>query len=95
VTAAVRDSVGELPGVEFERRGEQRIRNVAVPVPLFAAVLDKRSNEARHLDPVCRMLVAEDREAGSLHYEGTLYRFCSLECAGRFLRDPDAYAAAN
>jgi len=92
VTAAVRDNAGELSGVEFERRGEQRIRNVALPVPLFAAVRDERSNEARHLDPVCRMLVAEDREAGSFHYDGTLYRFCSLECASRFLRDPEAYA---
>jgi adenylate cyclase len=95
VTAAVREHAGELPGVEFERRGEQRIRNVALPVPLFAAVRDERSSEARHLDPVCRMLVAEDREAGSFHYDGTLYRFCSLECASRFLRDPDAYAAAH
>jgi YHS domain-containing protein len=55
-------------------------------------VRDARSDEARHLDPVCRMLVAEGREAGSLRYGDTLYRFCSLECAGRFLRDPDAYA---
>jgi len=91
VTAAVRDHAGELSGVEFERRGEQRIRNVALPVPLFAAVRDERSSEARHLDPVCRMLVAEGREAGSLRHRDTLYRFCSLECARRFLRDPDAY----
>jgi YHS domain-containing protein len=38
------------------------------------------------------MLVAEGREAGSFKYDDTLYRFCSLECARRFLRDPDAYA---
>ena len=50
------------------------------------------NGEARHLDPVCRMLVAEGREAGSLRHGGTLYRFCSLDCAELFLRDPDAYA---
>lgn len=71
---------------------EQRIRNVAAPVRLLAAVLDERSDEARHLDPVCRMLVADGHEAGSLRYDDTLSRFCSLECAGHFLRDPNAYA---
>jgi adenylate cyclase len=91
VTAAVRDSTRDLDGVEFESRGEQRIRNVPVPVPIFAAVRDDRTDEARHLDPVCRMLVTEGREAGSLRHAGTLYRFCSLECAGLFLRDPAAY----
>jgi adenylate cyclase len=91
VTEAVRGSAGQLEGVEFESRGEQRIRNVTAPVPLFAAVRDDRSTEARHLDPVCRMLVAEGREAGSLRHRDTLYRFCSLECARRFLGDPAAY----
>jgi hypothetical protein len=38
------------------------------------------------------MLVAEGREAGTLRHEATLYRFRSLECARRFLRNPDAYA---
>lgn len=92
LTGAVRDRAGEVGGVEFETRGKRRIRNVAEPVPLFAAVPDDRSGEARHVDPVCRMLVAEGREAGSFRHGGRLYRFCSLECAGRFLRDPDAYA---
>jgi adenylate cyclase len=91
VTEAVRDGAGDLEGVEFESRGEQRIRNVTLPVPLFAAVRDDRSSEVRHLDPVCRMLVAEGREAGTLRHEGTLYRFCSLDCARRFLGDPDSY----
>ena len=91
VTQAVRERAGDIEGVEFESRGEQRIRNVALPVPLFAAVRDDRSSEARHLDPVCRMLVAEGREAGTLRHGGTVHRFCSLECAVRFLRDPDAY----
>jgi adenylate cyclase len=93
VTSAVRDHAGELPGVEFESRGEHRMRNVAAPVTLFAAVSAGRSTEARHLDPVCHMLVAEGREAGSLRYEGTLYRFCSFECARRFLAGPEAYTS--
>jgi adenylate cyclase len=91
LTEAVRDGAAELEGVEFETRGEQRIRNVSGPIPLFAAVRDDRTSEERHLDPVCRMLVAEGREAGTFRHRDTLYRFCSLECAQRFLRDPDAY----
>jgi adenylate cyclase len=92
LTDAVRDSAGELDGTEYESRGEQRIRNVVAPVALFAAIRDDRDTETRHLDPVCRMLVVEGREAGILRHRDVLYRFCSLECAGRFLRDPDAYA---
>jgi len=95
VTAAVRDNTRDLAGVEFESRGEQRIRNVTLPVALFAAVPDDRTSEARHVDPVCRMLIAEGRESGSLRHAGTLYRFCSLECAGLFIRDPQAYAGRD
>jgi adenylate cyclase len=94
VTAAVRDRVEDLSGVEFESRGEHRMRNVASPVPLFAAVRDDRSSETRHVDPVCRMQIAEGREAGIFRHAGTLYRFCSLECARRFLGDPEAYTTA-
>ena len=93
VTDPVREGAAMLEGVEFEARGEHKMRNVSAPVPLFAAVPDRRSSEARHVDPVCRMLVAEDREAGSLRHRDTIYRFCSLDCARRFLRDPDAYVA--
>jgi adenylate cyclase len=93
VTDAVRDGAVELDGVEFESRGHHQMRNVSVPVPLFAAIPDDRSDEAHHIDPVCRMLVAEGREAGTLRHRDKLYRFCSLGCAEQFLRDPDAYAA--
>jgi len=69
VTAAVRERAGELEGVEFESRGEHRMRNVAAPVPLFAAVRDERGSEARHLDPVCHTDLpgdAVDRPAHAL-----------------------------
>jgi adenylate cyclase len=93
VTEAVREGARELEGVEFESRGRHRMRNVPIPVPLFAAVPDERSAEAHHIDPVCRMLVAEGRETGTLRHRDELYRFCSLDCARQFLQDPDAYTA--
>ena len=92
LTGAARDAAGELAGVAFESRGEQRVRNVTGAVPIFAAVPDARTSQGRHVDPVCRMLVAEGREGGTLRHRGALYRFCSLECARRFLSEPDAYA---
>ena len=93
VTDAVRSHAAEIESVRYESRGEQRVRNVPSPVQLFAAVpTDARTGTGtRHLDPVCRMLVDEGQEAGTLQHRGSEYRFCSLECAGRFARDPDTY----
>jgi adenylate cyclase len=93
VTDAVRDGAGGLEGVEFHSRGQHRMRNVTARVPLFVAVADDRSRDAHDIDPVCRMLVAEGREAGTLRHRDVLYRFCSHDCARQFLSDPDAYTA--
>ena len=92
VTGAVRDHIAELTSARVEPRGEHAIRNVSAQVELFAVMPADERHEVRHLDPVCHMLVDESHEAGNLRHGGTVYRFCSLECAGRFARDPDAYA---
>lgn len=94
LSRAVLEAAGELPGVALESRGEHRLRNIAEPVTVLAAVTDARSEGERHLDPVCRMLVSDGREAGTLRHHEATYRFCSLECAQRFLRNPDAYVGA-
>jgi adenylate cyclase len=47
LTGAVRDAADELEGVALESRGEQRLRNVAVPVPIFAAVVKGTSPTQR------------------------------------------------
>jgi adenylate cyclase len=91
LTDAVRAPARELDGVEFQSRGHHRMRNVPVPVPLFVAVPAERRAAAHDVDPVCRMLVAEGREAGTLRHDDVLYRFCSLDCVRRFLADPEAY----
>lgn len=91
VTRTVLEATGELDGVTFESRGQERVRNVAAPVTVFAALPEDRSEEERHLDPVCRMVVGEGREAGMVRHHGIEYRFCSQECIRRFLDDPDAY----
>jgi adenylate cyclase len=91
VTRPVLEAAGEIEGVTFESRGESLVRNVSAPIAVFAALRDDRSADERHLDPVCRMVVAEGREAGRLRHDETEYRFCSQECIRRFLDAPDAY----
>jgi adenylate cyclase len=91
LTAAVREAAGELPGVRLESRGEQRLRNVPAPVPVFAATLEGREPAHRDVDPVCRMVVAKGREVGTLRHHGSDYRFCSLRCIRLFAEAPDAY----
>lgn len=91
ITKAALEAAGEIEGVTFESRGEKLVRNVAVPVALFAALRDDTSEAESHIDPVCRMVVAEGREAGSFRHRETEYRFCSQGCLRRFLDDPHAY----
>jgi adenylate cyclase len=91
LTGAVRDAAGELEGVRLESRGEHRLRNVPTPVPVFAATREGVEPAHRHLDPVCRMVVAEGREVGTVRHGGADYRFCSLRCIRLFADAPDAY----
>lgn len=84
----------DLEGVLFESRGRHELRNVAEPVEIFAAMRMADVGAGRlPLDPVCRMAVDPDRSAGRLTYEGTVYYFCSLPCAGHFARHPERFAA--
>jgi class 3 adenylate cyclase/YHS domain-containing protein len=85
--------VPELDGVVFESRGRHELRNVAEPVEIFAALRasDVGADELP-IDPVCRMAVDPDRAAGRLTYEGTVYYFCSLPCAGHFAGHPERFA---
>ena len=91
VTKVVRDAATGLDGVAFEPRGDRRLRNVSSAVSLFAALPERHRERDPHIDPVCRMVVADGREAGILRHGGGEYRFCSLECIGRFAGDPSAY----
>jgi adenylate cyclase len=91
VTRAVLEAAGEIDGVTFESRGEQSVRNVSAPVAVFAARGEQARGDSRHLDPVCHMVVAEGREAGTIRHHDTEYRFCSQGCIRRFLDEPGAY----
>lgn len=93
LTESTRRSAGSLKGIDLQQRGRQRLKNVAEPVVLYAAFRDgHRSAGGLPIDPVCRMAVSLGLGVGRLRHEGTVFHFCSLECAGAFARDPEAYA---
>jgi adenylate cyclase len=94
VTDAVRKSIERAEGVpapQLAPRGEQRLRNVAEPVTLFAVVMDARDF---HTDPVCRMRLSEAESAERLVHQEKVYYFCSLDCVRAFAANPSAYEHA-
>lgn len=42
-------------------------------------------------DPVCGMMVEEDRAAATSVYKGVTYYFCARGCKVAFDRDPEKY----
>jgi len=84
VTEATRVASGDMEGVTFHPRGDQRFRNVRESVAIYAAVSQELGEAGLPIDPVCRMAVDPARNAGALTYDGTEYHFCSLACAQQF-----------
>lgn len=91
ITAAVYDAARQNDELRFEDRGEQRLRNVAAPVSLYAAIGERAPGEARHRDPVCQMILDPGREGATAKHGDATYYFCSAECRSRFVADPQAY----
>lgn len=93
LTEATRAAAGEGHNFALRARGRVHLRNVREPVFLFGAL--RRgvvSTGGLPLDPVCRMAVDPETAAGSLQHNGTVYVFCSLECARSFAAEPERYA---
>ena len=91
VSGAVREAAGSVPGVVYDDQGEKSLRNVPVPVALFTAGLAEHPSLPEHVDPVCRMMVAAGREACRERHAGAEYRFCSEDCARRFVAEPESH----
>ncbi len=94
LTEETQRAAGEPEGVRLRSVGERQFKNVQRPVRLYAAERESEDSTDWCFDPVCRMAVDPQRGAGELSHRGTVYHFCSLECAGRFAADPDAYAGS-
>jgi len=92
LSQATMAQAGEVDGVRFDERGQQRLRNVSEPITIFAALSESRAPRESLIDPVCRMAIDPCRAAGTLTHEEREYHFCSLACAARFAADPETYA---
>lgn len=92
-TEHVAESARDL-GIEVTALGPTTLHNIAVPVEVFD--LDLAPGHAGTVvDPVCLARIDRSRAVGSLTYDGTAYRFCSLDCAARFARHPARFAAGS
>lgn len=82
--------------VFLRSRGRRQLRNVSEALELFDASCEfSRFGEPLPFDPVCRMAVDPEHEAGRLTHEGVEYHFCSLECARAFAENPDQCASGT
>ena len=96
LTEATAEAAGPLPGVELRKHGVHELRHVPRPMAVLRAVSERAAaTDHMDVDPVCRMVIDPGRAAGVLEHRGRNYRFCSLECAGAFARDPERFAAAG
>ena len=43
------------------------------------------------IDPVCKMQVDENKNAGKSEYNGKTYYFCAAVCKRKFDENPDKY----
>lgn len=91
LSQATREAAGELEGIDLERRGEQRFKNVRRLVATYRAARSHAEVGELPIDPVCRMAVDPAESAGQLRHEGETYYFCSLACAEQFAREPESY----
>lgn len=94
LTDATADAAGRLEGVDLERIGARKLKNVGEPVLLFRAMRPGLRRGDAIVDPVCRMTVADGEWVGTLTHRGRTLHFCSMECVRRFAADPDRYADA-
>jgi len=54
----------------------------------------ENTHQQKHTDSVCGLHV-DPKEGYGKMYEGTLYRFCSLDCLSKFEENPQQYVKNN
>lgn len=89
-TAAVAEAAATVPGVRLRRLGGIRFRNVGSLVEVIEILTTDRE-EAKVLDPVCRMLVHPETAPAKLPWGGAIRYFCSFDCARAFAASPESY----
>ena len=82
-----------LAGIEARPAGERHFKNIARPVHVFELARVASVQASSVIDPVCRMQVEIPRAIAIIEYAGSVYYFCSAECARVFRESPDLYVA--
>jgi class 3 adenylate cyclase len=90
-SAPIAEAVGVLAGVEARTAGERHFKNVARPVSVYELERVAVARAPSVIDPVCRMQVEIEKAVILVEYGGTVYRFCSRECAEAFHESPELY----
>lgn len=80
-------------GIAAMSLGQTTLHNLPQPVEIFAIAMDSDCHCGR-IDPVCRMRLSSDTVAVTRSKANTAYRFCSAECAQRFVAGSDQSAVA-
>jgi adenylate cyclase len=81
-------------GLEVVELGAHQLRNILVPVELWAIKLSPTDVDVS-IDPVCRMLLSSQAAIARVRHAGREHRLCSLECLRAFAADPDRYASTG
>jgi len=50
---------------------------------------------AAQVDPVCGMEVDQNKAAGTSHYKGQEYYFCSAGCKAKFDQNPEQFVGGQ
>jgi class 3 adenylate cyclase/YHS domain-containing protein len=87
-------AAGRTLGWAVSGRGDQRLRNIAEPVGVWAIGIPT-AGRAPTIDPVCQMRLTPGAAKGILELDGRTYEFCSDECHDRFMGDPTSYVTTN
>ena len=75
----------------FRNLGLAKFKNVKEQIELFEVNCNSRKDVITVIDPVCRMQVNKNITKANLIYEDKAYYFCSLDCAKKFMEDPQNY----
>jgi class 3 adenylate cyclase len=90
-SAPIAEAVRVLAEIEARPAGERHFKNIARPVHVFELARMASVQASSVIDPVCRMQVDISRVIATVEHTGSVYYFCSAECARVFRESPDLY----
>lgn len=93
ISAAIRECVPSIPGVELAAHGTRVLKGIAEPQEIYEARRATPTREVKVRDLVCGMELAPSEVAARLTLGGEERAFCSEACLRRFVAAPQQYLA--